>query len=158
MGTEGTATASGAGPEPAFEAPIGPPRRKLPWPARVAIGLAAVLAAVTIAGLVVRVPYTTIAPGEALSLPPLVSVQGAKTYPAPRGDIRLLFVREANHVTLWQYVRARLDSDIDLAKDGAVNPGPSSCAATSIVYFSSVENAAPPRQGRRGQVPPSSQQ
>ena len=123
MGTEGTATASGAGPESAFEAPVGPPRRKLPWPARVAIGFAAVLAALTIAGFVVRVPYTTIAPGEALSLPPLVSVQGAKTYPDTRGDIRLLFVREANHVTLWQYVRARLDSDIDLAKDGAVNPG-----------------------------------
>ena len=43
MGTEGTATASGAGPEAAFEAPVGPPRRKLPWPARVAIGFAAVL-------------------------------------------------------------------------------------------------------------------
>jgi PDZ domain-containing protein len=122
MSTEGTASASG-GPEPAVEAPGDPPRHGLSWPARVTTGLVVVLAIAVIAGFVVRVPYTTIAPGDALSLPPLVSVQGAKTFPKPRGDIRLLFVREANHVSLWQYVRARLDSNIDLAKDGAVNPG-----------------------------------
>ncbi len=51
-----------------------------------------------------------------------MTVQGAKSYPSPRGDIRLLFVREAYHVSLWQYVRARLDSDIDLVKDSAANP------------------------------------
>src|SRR5262249_51054058 len=70
-----------------------------------------------------RVPYTTIAPGDALSLPPRITVKGAESFTEGRGDIRLLFVREANHVNFWQYVRARLDSDIDLARDADVNPG-----------------------------------
>jgi len=122
--TERTATAAGADPEPVFEVPVGGPRRRwLPWPARIALGTALVLVAAVIAGFAIRVPYTTVAPGEALSLPPLVSVEDAKAYPTPRGDIRLLFVRLAYHVNLWQYLRARLDSDIDLVKDGDVNPG-----------------------------------
>jgi Lon-like protease len=114
--------AAGDRPEPPAEQPAPPGRRGISWPARIAIALAVVLAAGGIAGLVIRVPYTTIAPGDALSLPPLVSVQGAPTYSTARGDIRLLFVREAYHVNLWQYVRARLDSEIDLAKDAAINP------------------------------------
>ncbi len=81
------------------------------------------LLVVAIAGFVIRVPYTTIAPGEALSLRTRVKIDGARSYPDNRGDIRLLFVREAGHVNLWQYVRARLDSDIDLVKDAAANPG-----------------------------------
>lgn len=124
MDTERTATAAGVGAEPGFEGPVGgPPRRRIPLSARIGLGVALVLVAAVIAGFAIRVPYTTIAPGDALSLPPLVSVQGAKAYPAPRGDIRLLFVRLAYHVNLWQYLRARLDSDIDLAKDGDINPG-----------------------------------
>jgi PDZ domain-containing protein len=124
MDTERTATAPGAGSAPGFEGPVGGPSpRRIPWSARIGLGVALVLVAAVIAGFAIRVPYTTIAPGDALSLPPLVSVQGAKAYPAPRGDIRLLFVRLAYHVNLWQYVRARLDSDIDLAKDGDINPG-----------------------------------
>ncbi|MDQ1454668.1 MAG: Lon-like protease [Actinomycetota bacterium] len=124
MDTERTATAPGAGSEPGFEGPVGGPSpRRIPLSARIGLGVALVLVAAVIAGFAIRVPYTTIAPGDALSLPPLVSVQGAKAYPAPRGDIRLLFVRLAYHVNLWQYVRARLDSDIDLAKDGDINPG-----------------------------------
>ena len=124
MDTERTATAPGAGSQPGLEAPVdGPSHRRIPLSARIGLGVALVLVAAVIAGFAIRVPYTTIAPGDALSLPPLVSVQGAKAYPAPRGDIRLLFVRLAYHVNLWQYVRARLDSDIDLAKDGDINPG-----------------------------------
>jgi Lon-like protease len=104
-----------AGPEPV--------RRPVSWVTRVLFGLAFVVVAATVAGFVIRVPYTTIAPGEALSLPPRVSINGAPSYSEGRGDIRLLFVREAGHVNVWQYIRARLDSDIELVKDSAVNPG-----------------------------------
>jgi PDZ domain-containing protein len=146
MDTERTATAAGAGPEPGFEAPVrGRAHRRLPWSARIALGVALVLVAAVIAGFVIRVPYTTIAPGDALSLPPLVSVQGAKAYPTPRGDIRLLFVRLAYHVNLWQYVRARLDSDIDLAKDGDINPGklsPTQQNARDLQEMADAKNAA----------------
>jgi len=101
----------------------GPGRRRISWLAAGALGLAILLLAVAIAGFVIRVPYTTIAPGEALSLRTRVKIDGSRSYPDDRGDIRLLFVREASHVNLWQYVRARLDSDIDLVKDAAANPG-----------------------------------
>ena len=75
-----------------------------------------------VAGFVIHVPYSTISPGEAVSLPPLVSVQGAQTFSGARADIRLLFVRERNHVSVWRYVQARLDPDVDIFKDAVLNP------------------------------------
>ena len=122
MDTEPLPPAPGAGSDPAPAAPE-PARHGISWPGRILLATAIVVVIGIIAGFVVRVPYTTIAPGEALSLPPRVSVQGAPSFPDGRGDIRLLFVREANHVNFWQYLRARLDSDIDLARDADVNPG-----------------------------------
>jgi PDZ domain-containing protein len=123
MDTEDTAPGAGAEPGSALAGDPGAARRRRSWPAIVGLSFLVLVIAGVIAGFVVRVDYTTIAPGEALSLPPLVSINGVKTYPTTRGDLRLLFVREAYHVNFWQYVRARLDSDIDLAKDTAVNPG-----------------------------------
>ena len=125
MDTEALPPAPGAGPETApTSAPAADPaHHRVSWPARILLATAIVVVLAIIAGFVIRVPYTTIAPGEALSLPPRISVHGAESFPDGRGDIRLLFVREANHVNLWQYVRARLDSDIDLVKDAVVNPG-----------------------------------
>jgi PDZ domain-containing protein len=121
MDAQGTAPA-GDDPDP-NPATAGRPRRRHPWLTRIAFALAVVVLVGVLAGFSIRVPYTTIAPGAALSLPSRVTVQGAPSYTDPRGDIRLLFVREANHVNLWRYLQARLDSDIDLVNDGAVNPG-----------------------------------
>jgi PDZ domain-containing protein len=90
---------------------------------KIAIGISVFLLVVGIAGFLIHVPYSTIAPGEAVSLTNLVQVDGGKTFPTPRGDIRLLFVRERNHVSLWRYLQARLDSDIDLFKEEQLNPG-----------------------------------
>jgi PDZ domain-containing protein len=123
MDTEPLPPAPGAGFDPAPGGAAEPTGRRVSWPARIALGTAIIVVIGIIAGFVVHVPYTTIAPGEALSLPPRVSVNGAQSFPDGRGDIRLLFVREANNVNFWQYVRARLDSDIDLVRDAAVNPG-----------------------------------
>jgi Lon-like protease len=127
MDTEALPPAPGAGsdsapPGAAAGAPA-PARHHVGWPARILFGLAFLVVIVIIAGFVIRVPYTTIAPGDALSLPPRITVDRTHSFPDDRGDIRLLFVREANHVNLWQYLRARLDSDIDLVKDAVVNPG-----------------------------------
>lgn len=122
MDTQGTVPAGAVESDPVLDAPVRR-RGRHPWLARLGAGLAVFVVVAIIAGFAIRVPYTTIAPGEALSLPSRVSVEGAKSYPDQRGDIRLLFVREANHVNLWRYIQARLDSDIDLVKDTAVNPG-----------------------------------
>ena len=120
-------------------------KRRLSWPARVSIAGVVLLVVVFLAGFVIRVPYTTLSPGEALSLPPLVTVQGARSFPTPRGDIRLLFVRERNHVNLWQYVQARLDADIDLVKDAAINPGkltPSQLNAEGLQQMAGAKDSA----------------
>ena len=121
MDTEQMVPTDGADPKPAFDAE--PARRSVGWPSRLALGIAIVVLAAVVAGFVIRVPYTTIAPGEALSLPPRVTVKGAPSYADPRGDIRLLFVREANNVNLWRYVQSRyFSSDIHVVRDSAVNP------------------------------------
>jgi PDZ domain-containing protein len=81
-----------------------------------------VLFVISIAGFAIHVPYSTISPGEAVSIPPLISVDGAKTYTNDRGDLRLLFVRERNNVSLWRYLQAKLDPDTDLFRDVVLNP------------------------------------
>jgi PDZ domain-containing protein len=122
LDTQGTVPAGAVETDPSLDASVRR-RRRHPWLTRLGVGLAVFVVVAVVAGFAIRVPYTTIAPGEALSLPSRVKVDGAKSYPDERGDIRLLFVREANHVNLWRYLQARLDSDIDLVKDAAVNPG-----------------------------------
>src|SRR6516225_8325371 len=78
--------------------------------------------AIVLAGFLIHVPYSTISPGAAVELPPLIQVKGVKTYSNDRGDIRLLFVRERNNVNLWRYLQAKLDKDIDLFKEQQLNP------------------------------------
>ena len=96
--------------------------RRVPLWGKIGIGFGAVLLVVAIAGFVIHVPYSTIAPGEAVKLTDLVRVDGAHTFPDGRGDIRLLFVRERNHVNLWRYLQARFDDDIELFKEKELNP------------------------------------
>jgi Lon-like protease len=122
LDTQESAPAGVGEPDPSSDGAVRR-RRRHPLLAGIGAGLAVLVVIAVLAGFAIRVPYTTIAPGEALSLPSRVKIEGAKSYPDERGDIRLLFVREANHVNLWRYLQARLDSDIDLVKDGAVNPG-----------------------------------
>jgi PDZ domain-containing protein len=97
-------------------------RKNVPWWGWVLLGFSILLTAVVIAGFVIRVDYFTIAPGEAVTLNGLVKIDGAKSFPDKRGDIKLLFVRERNHVNLWRYLQAKLDSDIDLYKEEQLNP------------------------------------
>src|SRR2546423_13063573 len=96
-------------------------RRRMPRWGKVGIGLAIVLFAAVVAGFVIHVPYSTISPGEAVPLTKLVRVVGAKTFPQPRGDIRLLFVRERDHVNLWRYLQAQLDDDVEVLKEKQIN-------------------------------------
>jgi PDZ domain-containing protein len=98
-----------------------PPRPRMRWWSWVAIALATIVFVGGIAGFVIHVPYTTISPGDAVSLDSLVHVDGAKTYP-DIGDIRLLYVRERNHVSFWRYVQAKLDKNTELLKEKEVNP------------------------------------
>ena len=100
--------------------PAAPP--KMRWWGYLGIGFAVFVILVGLAGFVIHVPYSTISPGEAVSLTSLVKVDGGQTYDTPRGDIRLLFVRERNHVNLWRYLQAQLDSNTDVFKEKELNP------------------------------------
>jgi PDZ domain-containing protein len=146
MDTERTAPPDGAGPEPPFETAAEPARRQVSWLARIAVGFTLALAAVVVAGFVIRVPYTTIAPGEAVSLPSRVTISGAQSYSDGRGDIRLLFVREANNVNLWRYVQSRyFSSDIHVVRDSAVNPNKMTAAqlnAQALQQMADAKSAA----------------
>jgi PDZ domain-containing protein len=113
---------SGAAPPP-LPPPSPPPAPTFPRWGWWAIGVSAVVSIVVIAGFVIHVPYGTISPGEAVSLRPIVHVDGAAAHPDDRGDLRLLFVRERNHVNLWRYLQAKLDSDIDLYPESVLTGG-----------------------------------
>ena len=109
---------------------LGPPvagvepgrKRRVPFWGKFGVGAAIVLVAIVIAGFFIHLPYSTISPGEAVPLTQLVRVEGAKTFPEPRGDIRLLFVRERNHVNVWRYLQAKLDGDTEIFKEKDLNP------------------------------------
>jgi Lon-like protease len=146
MATDATVVGADPDPIPTAGVPAEPPKRRgRSWFKGIVLALVVLMAFAAVAGFVIHVPYTTFAPGEALSLPPLVSVQGAPTYATSRGDIRLLFVRVASNVSLWRYVQARLDSDIDLVKDAVANPGkltPSQVDAEGLQQMADAKSAA----------------
>ncbi len=95
---------------------------RVPLWGKIGTGAAILFFVIVVAGFVIHVPYSTLSPGEAVQLTQLVRIEGTKTYPEPRGDIRLLFVRERNHVNLWRYLQAQLDSDTEVIKEKEINP------------------------------------
>ncbi|MFM7224239.1 MAG: PDZ domain-containing protein [Actinomycetota bacterium] len=118
-------------PEP--DATVGartrPSRRR-----RVLVGLLVAGSIIGCAGFLVHVPYTTISPGSTVALTERVTVEGAKTYPDRRGDVRLLFVRERNNVNVWEYLRARLDGDTEIVADSVATGGQPSADLAAEAY------------------------
>jgi PDZ domain-containing secreted protein len=72
-----------------LEATGGVGRRRVDW--RVAGGVAVVVA-VLLVGAFWRVPYFTVAPGSLRATEPLISVEGAPSYPDDAGEIGYLTV------------------------------------------------------------------
>jgi PDZ domain-containing protein len=108
-------------PDTGASAPSRPFPRWLKW----FIGVSAVVVAVGLAGTLIRLPYYTFSPGDALDLSSRVRVSGAQTY-SDRGDVMLLFVRERARVNVWSWLQAALDSNIDMVKQKDVTGGRSS--------------------------------
>ena len=109
-------------PPPPPAPPTPPPPQKIGLWAKLGTAGPALLLIVAIAGFAIRVPYSTISPGEAVQLAPKVSVQGARSYLPNRGDIRLLFVRERYRTNLWRFLFAHFDPNTDIIADQAINP------------------------------------
>jgi PDZ domain-containing protein len=99
------------------------PRKRVPLATKLFFVFAALALVVILVGFVVHVPYSTISPGATVKLNDQVQISGVKTYATPRGDIRLLFVREQDHVNLWQFLAAQFNSDTEVIKEKLVTQG-----------------------------------
>jgi PDZ domain-containing protein len=123
--------------------PLPPPhrRRKLPW---ILGTIGTILVIASVVASFVRLPYYTIAPGDALDVNGLVTVHGARRYP-PKGSVMLLFVRERSEINAWRWLQASLDSDIDLVKSKQfAGPGvdPAEVDAEAVADMANSQNAA----------------
>lgn len=129
--------------EPNVPEPPAPPRRKRRVLAAAGWTLL-VLAAVGVwAGQVIRIEYYTEAPGDAVAVQPLVAVDGAPEFEAD-GSFLLLYIRRGDHITLWRYLQARIDPDIDVKKTDYSKPGESEADldALSVSDMTSAQIAA----------------
>ena len=130
-------SAGADGPDLSWEAPAPAPA---PAPVRrrrgrrILVGVLVVVSLVGCAGFFVHLPYTTISPGSTVALAERVTVDGARTYPKRRGDIRLLFIRERNSVNVWEYVRARFADDTEIVDDDLATGGQPSADLAAEAY------------------------
>ncbi|HEY5011504.1 MAG TPA: PDZ domain-containing protein [Acidimicrobiia bacterium] len=147
-GAEDDLAAAGGGapePEPA-EAPepwpLPPPTRRAKWPWFLGV-FTSILVVASVVASFVQLPYYTIAPGDALDVNGLVTVHGARQYPA-KGSVMLLFVRERSRINAWRWLQASLDSEIDLVKEKqfAGNADPAELDAQAVADMANSQNAA----------------
>ncbi|MBA2280206.1 MAG: PDZ domain-containing protein [Acidimicrobiia bacterium] len=102
---------------PGPHAPTGasPVRPRHLWTAIAVV--VALLVTVLVAGAQVRIPYFSIAPGEARDIAPLIAVDGVDTYEA--GDILFLTI-SLNHVTLLEGALGWADRDVDVIPEAVI--------------------------------------
>jgi len=91
------------------------PRRRFRWwfVPLILVGIAA------IAGLFIRLPYDTIAPGSARQVNDVVLVKGGPNYP-PKGQIMETTVSVRERVSPYEYVFGWLSPDIDVISEKRV--------------------------------------
>ncbi len=68
------------------------------------------LVAIVIWGFRYHPGYSELIPGDAQPIPARVAVHGAKQYP-PKGNFYLVFVRERENLSYWEYLRAKWFDD-----------------------------------------------
>jgi PDZ domain-containing protein len=131
---------------PAPPAPTEAQRKRVRRRRRLAASgwIALILSVVVVwAGQFVRISYYTEAPGDAVAVQPMVAIDGAPEFESA-GSFMLLYIRRADHITLWRYVQARLDGDMDVKKGDYSQPGNSKADrdALSVSDMTSAQIAA----------------
>lgn len=91
-------------------------RRTRPW----LLVVLALIGAALLAGSVVRVPYYAMAPGSAVDVEPLVSVDGGPSF-EPEGSVFLTTV-SLRQVTVFGAIRGWLDPDTDVVEEETIVP------------------------------------
>ncbi|MFN2609068.1 MAG: PDZ domain-containing protein [Acidimicrobiales bacterium] len=113
-----TQSATAAPPAPAPPDPadrIGGPSRRRRWPVAVA-AVASVVVVAAVAGLLIRIPYDTIAPGSARRVDDLIAVKDHPTYPAA-GRVLFTTVSVRDRVDVWEALAGWLDPNVDVLKE-----------------------------------------
>jgi PDZ domain-containing protein len=119
MTTATTPTAINSAPtEPArVSTPHGPSRARRYW---VALGVAAGVLVAALAGAsIVEIPYVTLSPGSARTTTPLVTVDGAPTFPT-EGEILFLTVAVDSEVTVLDAATGWVDGETEVLPQEAV--------------------------------------
>src|SRR5690242_20221695 len=105
-------------PAPPPELPTRTRSRKHTVLAVVLSTVAVLIAAVVIAGFLIRLPYVIISPGSATPLDShVVQIDGAQTYPKDSGNLLFLTVQvSTREPNVWRVVTSWLDPDRDVEK------------------------------------------
>ncbi len=108
--------------EPENQETSSPVRRR--WHRTRVVGTIFLVVAVPIvwAGQLIHIDYYTEAPGEAVPVQPMVTIDGATEYEA-EGSFMLLYIRKRERISLLRYAQAWLDPDIDVKKGDYSKPG-----------------------------------
>lgn len=102
-----------------FPPPSGPPagapaaaERRYPRTSSVVIVIVvSILGLVVVVGSMIRLPYVIFSPGSATPVPPIVTIDGARTYPS-KGDLLFLTVSVSNErPNVWRFLQASLSDD-----------------------------------------------
>jgi PDZ domain-containing protein len=103
----------------AFPPPSGPPagtptapERRYPRTSSVVIIIVvSMLGLAVVVGSMIRLPYVIFSPGSATPVQPIVSIEGARTYPS-KGDLLFLTVSVSNErPNVWRFLQASLSDD-----------------------------------------------
>ena len=117
-------------------------RKRLRWPAYVAIALTILVLAALFTAPFIHVPYVIVGPGDATPLDKSVlQVHGAPTY-EHKGDLLYLTVTVSNRdPNLYRWLFAKLDPDIDVSKKQTVIGGCASYAESNRLAASAMDQS-----------------
>lgn len=101
-------------PPPAPHPPGGGSKGRTGWPAVVAV-CCTILVVAGVAAAFIRLPYDTLAPGQARRVSDLVAVEGHPVYP-PEGEVLFATVSSRQSVNPYEALHGWLDSTIDVVR------------------------------------------
>ena len=94
-----------------------PRRRRFEWLGWSLLGLVALVAGLA---TLIRLPYYRIAPGSVYDTVERIDVQGDREF-APEGDIGFVTVSQTPDISIWQWLDAKLDDDVELKHEDEIN-------------------------------------
>lgn len=96
---------------PPAGSPVAPERRHPRTSSVVIVIVVSMIGLVVVVGTMIRLPYVIFSPGSATPVQPIVTIDGARTYPS-KGDLLFLTVSVSNQrPNVWRFLQASLSDD-----------------------------------------------